>query len=108
MTATTPQAARRCVPWPKDALRIGFGAIWLIDAALKWLPGFKDGYMDTIMGTRDGQPSCCAGGSTSGSTSSTPRPPSSGRWSPPPRPCDPDTAHGLVVTATAPPLRGCR
>ena len=47
----------RCVaPWPKDALRIAFGMIWLIDATLKWLPGFKDGYMSTIMGIRDGQP----------------------------------------------------
>jgi nitrite reductase (NO-forming) len=44
------------VPWPKDALRIGFGVIWLIDAVLKWLPGFRTGYMDTIMGIRDGQP----------------------------------------------------
>jgi nitrite reductase (NO-forming) len=51
------QATARALPaWPKDALRIGFGVIWLIDAVLKWLPGFKDGYMDTIMGTRDGQP----------------------------------------------------
>jgi nitrite reductase (NO-forming) len=59
MTATTSPSptARRDAPWPKDALRIGFGVIWLTDAVLKWLPGFKDGYMDTIMGTRDGQPS---------------------------------------------------
>jgi uncharacterized membrane protein YphA (DoxX/SURF4 family) len=57
MTETTPPAARTNVSWPKDALRIGFGVIWLIDAVLKWLPGFKDGYMDTIMGIRDGQPS---------------------------------------------------
>jgi len=49
-------ASRGYAAWPKDALRIGFGVIWLIDAVLKWLPGFKDGYMDTIMGTRDGQP----------------------------------------------------
>jgi hypothetical protein len=27
--------------WPKDALRISFGIIWLIDAILKWLPGFQ-------------------------------------------------------------------
>jgi nitrite reductase (NO-forming) len=54
---TANQTAGRALPaWPKDALRIGFGIIWLIDAVLKWLPGFKDGYMDTIMGTRDGQP----------------------------------------------------
>jgi len=50
-------ASGRCAPaWPKDALRIGFGIIWLIDAVLKWLPGFRSGYMDTIMGIRDGQP----------------------------------------------------
>jgi uncharacterized membrane protein YphA (DoxX/SURF4 family) len=50
-------ASGRCAPaWPKDALRIGFGVIWLIDALLKWLPGFKDSYMSTIMGTKAGQP----------------------------------------------------
>ncbi len=48
---------RRPVPlWPKDALRISFGVIWLIDAILKWLPGFRAGYMDTIMGQAQGQP----------------------------------------------------
>jgi nitrite reductase (NO-forming) len=52
----TQGATRGCNPWPKDALRIGFGVIWLIDAVLKWLPGFRAGYMDTIMGIRDGQP----------------------------------------------------
>ena len=41
---------------PKDALRISFGIIWLIDAVLKWLPGFRASYMDTIMGQADGQP----------------------------------------------------
>jgi len=49
-------ASRGCAPWPKDALRVAFGIIWLIDATLKWLPGFRAGYMDTIMGIRDGQP----------------------------------------------------
>ena len=49
-------ATRRCTAWPKDALRIGFGLIWLIDAALKWLPGFRASYMGAIMGEADGQP----------------------------------------------------
>ena len=49
-------ASRECAAWPKDALRIGFGVIWLIDAALKWLPGFRASYMDTIMGEAQGQP----------------------------------------------------
>jgi nitrite reductase (NO-forming) len=47
---------RPYVHWPKTALRVGFGVIWLIDAILKWLPGFRANYMDTIMGQSDGQP----------------------------------------------------
>ena len=42
--------------WPKDALRISFGIIWLIDAVLKWLAGFRATYMSTIMGIAKGQP----------------------------------------------------
>ena len=55
MSGTQP-AARGCAPWPKDALRVTFGVIWLIDAVLKWLPGFRASYMSTIMGQADGQP----------------------------------------------------
>jgi uncharacterized membrane protein YphA (DoxX/SURF4 family) len=52
-----PEASGRGLPlWPKDALRIAFGVIWLIDAVLKWLPGFRSSYMDTIMGISAGQP----------------------------------------------------
>jgi uncharacterized membrane protein YphA (DoxX/SURF4 family) len=55
--ASTPAVTGRPVPaWPKDALRISFGIIWLIDAVLKWLPGFRSGYMDMIMGQAQGQP----------------------------------------------------
>ena len=57
MADTPATAERRCMPaWPKDALRATFGVIWLIDAILKWLPGFKDSYMSTIMGIAKGQP----------------------------------------------------
>jgi len=56
MPGTGKEASRNAPTWPKDALRVTFGIIWLIDAILKWLPGFRSGYMDTIMGTRDGQP----------------------------------------------------
>ncbi len=52
----TQAASYKCPAWPKDALRISFGIIWLIDAALKWLPGFRADYMSTIMGQADGQP----------------------------------------------------
>jgi nitrite reductase (NO-forming) len=37
-------------------LRIAFGVIWLIDATLKWLPGFKDSYASTIQSIAQGQP----------------------------------------------------
>ncbi|MDA8379353.1 MAG: DoxX family membrane protein [Actinomycetota bacterium] len=58
MADTPATAERRCTTaWPKDALRVTFGVIWLIDAILKWLPGFKDSYMSTIMGIAKGQPS---------------------------------------------------
>ena len=51
-------ASGRCVPaWPKDALRVSFGVIWLIDAVLKWLPGFRATYMSVIMAEAQGQPS---------------------------------------------------
>ncbi|NNN12328.1 MAG: DoxX family protein [Acidimicrobiaceae bacterium] len=43
-------------PWPKDALRIGFGVVWAIDAALKWTPGFRANYMSMIMNEVKGQP----------------------------------------------------
>jgi len=50
-------ASGRCTPaWPKDALRVTFGLIWLIDAILKWLPGFRSGYMSVIMGEAQSQP----------------------------------------------------
>ena len=50
------QARTRPAPaWPKDTLRIAFGVIWLIDASLKWLPGFRSSYMSVIMGEAQGQ-----------------------------------------------------
>src|SRR5215470_2159258 len=57
VTMSANQEASRIRPaWPKDVLRIGFGIIWLIDAVLKWLPGFRAGYMGAIMGQAQGQP----------------------------------------------------
>lgn len=37
-------------------MRISFGVIWLIDAALKWQPGFRQSFMSQLMGQADGQP----------------------------------------------------
>jgi uncharacterized membrane protein YphA (DoxX/SURF4 family) len=42
--------------WPQDAFRIAFGAIWAIDAALKWLPWFRSSYVADITGAATGQP----------------------------------------------------
>ena len=58
MAQTPSQMAERPMPaWPKDALRIAFGLIWAIDAALKWLPGFRSGYMSLLMSEAQRQPS---------------------------------------------------
>lgn len=57
MPSTTTRAMGMGFPaWPKYALRIIFGGIWLIDAVLKWLPGFRSGYMSSISGAGMGQP----------------------------------------------------
>jgi uncharacterized membrane protein YphA (DoxX/SURF4 family) len=56
MTPTAPMTGRGFPAWPKYALRITFGGIWLIDAVLKWLPGFRSGYMSSITGAGMGQP----------------------------------------------------
>ncbi|HEY5987290.1 MAG TPA: hypothetical protein VIV12_13090 [Streptosporangiaceae bacterium] len=47
MSRTQTASGRYMPARPKDALRISFGIFWLIDAILKWLPGFRSGYMDT-------------------------------------------------------------
>jgi uncharacterized membrane protein YphA (DoxX/SURF4 family) len=57
MMARTGTAAGTGFPsWPKYALRFTFGGIWLIDAVLKWLPGFRAGYSGMISGAGQGQP----------------------------------------------------
>jgi uncharacterized membrane protein YphA (DoxX/SURF4 family) len=55
MTTASTAAIRR-TGWSKDALRIGFGLIWAIDATLKWLPGFRNSFGQTMNGLADGQP----------------------------------------------------
>ena len=53
---SAPSGLHSSTVWPKTGLRVAFGVIWLIDAVLKWLPGFRSGYMDQLMGQADGQP----------------------------------------------------
>jgi uncharacterized membrane protein YphA (DoxX/SURF4 family) len=40
----------------KDGVRIGFGLIWAIDAAFKWQPGFRQGFMGMVMEEGKDQP----------------------------------------------------
>src|SRR5580698_6672964 len=56
MPSTTRTTGINVPAWPKYALRITFGVIWMIDAVLKWLPGFRSGYMASIKGAGMGQP----------------------------------------------------
>jgi nitrite reductase (NO-forming) len=53
---STGTRQRSLSSWPRDALRIGFGAIWAIDAVLKWLPGFRSTYVAAVTGVAQGQP----------------------------------------------------
>lgn len=41
----------------KDAFRIAFGVIWLIDAGFKWNPSFAHGFRDMVNTAGQGQPS---------------------------------------------------
>ncbi len=41
-------------------IRLIFAAIWGIDATLKWLPGFRDSYLQMIQASGQGQPSWLA------------------------------------------------
>jgi nitrite reductase (NO-forming) len=38
------------------AARVLFGAVWAIDATLKWLPGFRHGFGAMVAGEAQGQP----------------------------------------------------
>lgn len=46
----------RPAPGSVSALRIAFGLVWVIDATLKWLPGFRDSFAAMLDATAHGQP----------------------------------------------------
>ncbi|HVQ44316.1 MAG TPA: hypothetical protein VMT30_05115 [Candidatus Saccharimonadia bacterium] len=37
-------------------LRLAFGAIWAVNAALKWMPSFASSFLDSVNGGAQGQP----------------------------------------------------
>ena len=43
--------------WTGTSVRLIFGAIWAIDAFLKWLPGYRHTYISALKQTAQGQPS---------------------------------------------------
>ncbi len=47
--------------WPKSAVRIVFGIIWLVDAIFKWQPAFRDGYLGFLQDASKGQPDWLSG-----------------------------------------------
>jgi hypothetical protein len=53
---TPAVAERQYAQWSKTTVRIVFGIIWLIDATLKWLPGFRTAYANGFHEGADGQP----------------------------------------------------
>jgi nitrite reductase (NO-forming) len=55
LDATKSVAVRRPT-WPKSAVRVTFGIVWLIDAILKWLPGFRKDYLPALTEGAAGQP----------------------------------------------------
>ncbi len=54
--AATRTPRSRPIPWPLDLLRVSFGVIWAIDATLKWMPGFRASYLDSVQSAGQGQP----------------------------------------------------
>lgn len=58
MRSAAPTAATgpRPAPVAAAALRVCFGLVWTVDAGLKWLPGFRQGFSGMLAGAATGQP----------------------------------------------------
>lgn len=55
----TPSGARHPSPWPgiaTTALRVAFGIVWMVGAALTWLPDFASHYVGYLNNAAQGQP----------------------------------------------------
>lgn len=57
---STEDSATPLVAWPKSAVRVVFGTIWLIDAILKWQPAFRAEYLGMLQDAAKGQPAWLA------------------------------------------------
>jgi nitrite reductase (NO-forming) len=53
----TPEAAPSpSAGWTGLTVRLVFGAIWAVDAVLKWLPGYRHTYIKQLKEVAEGQP----------------------------------------------------
>ena len=89
--APTQAASYKCPAWPKDALRISFGIIWLIDARTQVAARL------TVLASSSGGPDETF--RLAGMTNPAIVVPARARVSIEVINADPDTAHGLVITA---------
>jgi uncharacterized membrane protein YphA (DoxX/SURF4 family) len=48
--------ARSTGTWGGAAVRISFGLVWLVDAAFKWLPGYRTNFLEQLRIGAQGQP----------------------------------------------------
>jgi uncharacterized membrane protein YphA (DoxX/SURF4 family) len=48
--------ARPSGTWGGAAVRVAFGMVWLVDAVLKWLPGYRTNFLDQLRIGAQGQP----------------------------------------------------
>ena len=55
------QSAGSYSHWPKTAVRIAFGTVWLVDAGLKWTTHFRSGYIDHLSEGKAGRPGWLGG-----------------------------------------------
>lgn len=54
--AAPPQRTAQFQMSAGSVVRIGFGMLWLIDAGMKWTPGFQGQFADIVKAGADGQP----------------------------------------------------
>jgi thiosulfate dehydrogenase (quinone) large subunit len=58
--AERPRSRQKTRPlsgWGPTILRLAFGVVWGINAALKWMPGYRSSYLSQLKAVAQGQPS---------------------------------------------------
>jgi uncharacterized membrane protein YphA (DoxX/SURF4 family) len=55
-SAGRPAYTRNANVWGGAAVRVTFGLVWLVDAALKWLPAYRTNFLEQLRIGAQGQP----------------------------------------------------